>query len=158
MIGALATIAAAAISSPLVNSMYQDRPIVDISLGDKIDYPKTNLQSLNGKYFVEIIVSNRGKSDGKTTLNVIGNNATVSFNEKGPYQINQFHDLTIYPDPSKRTVKVYVSPQSSSESFSILLVAEHNNKQSYFQELNPYSPTQLTYQKTTNGYELMDSR
>ena len=158
IIGAIALVAAFAISSPLANTAYIDRPIVDVSLGtdetlllDELQYDGTN-------YYVEIAMKNRGNSDGKISITITGENTDVSFNKNGPYQYFAQLNFVVFPDPESRMSKFYVQPHQEAENFTVLLTAEKKSDASYFQELNPFIPTELTYEKLEDRYILKDMR
>ena len=66
MIGAAAVVIAALFGSPFFDSLYKDRPIIDISFrGLETELPFKELPSDAGGYFLEFVSRNRGNDDGK---------------------------------------------------------------------------------------------
>lgn len=158
IIGAIGLVAAFGISSPLTNTAYTDRPLVDISLGSGEDLPKEELQYDGTNYYVEIAMKNRGNSDGKIFVSVFGDNTDVSFIENGPYQNFAQLSYVVFPDVETKTSKFYVKPHEDVERFTVRISAEDNTGSSYFQEVNSFIPTELTYKKSGDKYVLIDKR
>ncbi len=158
IISAIATVAAFAISSPLANTAYIDRPIIDISLGMGDTFPKKELQHDGTNYYVELAMKNRGKSDGKIFVTITGEGTDVSFIKNGPYQYFAQLSFVVFPDPETKTSKFYVRPDEDAERFSIRMKAEKDTSSSFFQDLNSFIPTELTYEKSGDKYILIDSR
>lgn len=158
IIGAIGLVTAYAISSPLANTAYLDRPIVDISLGTGETLPMEELQHDGENYYAEIAMKNRGNSDGKISITITGENTDVSFNKNGPYQYFAQLSFVVFPDPESRTSKFYVQPHQDAEIFTVILAAEKKSDASYFQELNLFIPTVLTYEKIEDKYILKDMR
>ena len=159
IIGAIALVAAYGISSPLTNTAYIDRPLVDVSLG-RTDgsLPTEELQFDGTNYYVEIAMKNRGQSDGKIFVSVFGDGADVSFIENGPYQDFAQLSFVIFPDIETKTSKFYVKPHEDAERLNIRMSAEDDTGSSYFQDVNPFMPTELTYEKSGDKYILTDQR
>ena len=159
IIGALATVAGLAISSPLANSVYEDRPIVDISFGrNDGSIPTEELQFDGTNYSVDMAMRNRGQSDGKIFVSVFGDGADVSFNENGPYQYFAQLSYIVFPNNETTISKFYVKPHDDVEKFTVRLSSEDNTGSSYFQEVNLFIPTELTYEKYEDRYVLTDKR
>lgn len=158
IIGAIGLVVAYAVSSPLTNTAYIDRPIVDISLGTGETLPLEELQYDGTNYYVEMVMKNRGNGDGKITVTIIGENTDVSFIKNGPYQDFTQLNFVVFPDPESRTSKFYVKPHQEAEKFTIRLTAEKKSDASYFQELNLFIPTELTYEKSASKYFIKDMR
>jgi len=159
IIGALAMVAAFAISSPLANSVYQDRPIVDISLGRSDgSLPTEELQQNEKNYYVEFVMKNRGLSDGKIFISIFADNADVSFNEGGPYQEFAQLSYVVFPNVENKISKFYLIPHDGIDRIVFTLNAEKDTGASYFQELNTFIPLELTYEKSGDKYVLTDKR
>ena len=159
IIGALAMVAAFAISSPLANSVYQDRPIVDISLGrSNGSLPTEELQHNEKNYYVEFVMKNRGLSDGKIFISIFADNADVSFIENGPYQEFTQLSYVVFPNVENKISKFYLIPHEGIERIAFTLNAEKDTGASYFQELNTFIPLKLTYEKSEDKYILTDKR
>jgi len=158
IIGAIAIVAAYGISSPLTNTAFIDRPIVDISLGSLEDLPKEELQYDGTNYYVEIVMKNRGNSDGKIFVSIFGDNADVSFNENGPFQNFAQLSHVVFPDPETKKGKFYVKPYEDVNRIAFAMTVEKDTNASYFQELNTFIPLELTYEKSGDKYILIDKR
>lgn len=159
MITGLATVAAFAVGSPLANTMYIDRPLIDISLG-KSDgsLPTEELQFDGINYYVEMTMRNRGQSDGKIFVSVFGDGVDVSFIDNGPYQYFAQLSFIAFPDNETMISKFYVKPHEDVEIFTVRISAEDNTGSSYFQDVNLFIPTELTYEKSEDKYVLIDKR
>lgn len=159
IIAALATIVAAALQGPLVNSLYQDRPVIDISLGKSDEsLPEKELLRDGTNYYVEFAVRNRGNSDGKILLTVFGNNTKVSFIENGPYLDFAQLNYVVFPDKESKTSKFYLRPNEDAQRIALTLRTEKDTNASYFQELNTIIPLELTFEKLGDTYVLTDKR
>ncbi len=159
IIGAIGLVAAYGISSPLADTAFQDRPLVDISLG-KSDgsLPAEELQFDGTNYYVEMAMKNRGNSDGKIFVSVFGEGADVSFIENGPYEYFAQLSFVIFPDNETKTSKFYVKPHENADRVTVRMSAEDNTGSSYFQDVNLFMPTELTYEKSEDKYVLIDKR
>ena len=159
IIVAAGAVAGGALQGPFMNSVYQDRPLVDISLGRSDgSLPAEELQFDGTNYYVEMAMRNRGLSDGKISVNVFGEGADVSFIENGPYQYFAQLGFVVFPDDETKISKFYVKPHEDVERFTLRMVAEDNTGSSYFQDINPFMPTELTFEKSENKYVLIDKR
>lgn len=158
IIVALGAVAAGALQGPFMNSVYQDRPIVDISFGSQDGLPLEELQHDGENYYVEFAMKNRGQSDGKIFVSIFGDNVDVSFNENGPYQ--EFAQLShvVFPEPETKKGKFYVKPHEGVDRIAFAMTVEKDTKASYFQELNKFIPLELTYEKSGGKYVLIDKR
>jgi len=158
IIAALAAVAAGALQGPFMNSVYQDRPIVDISFGSKDGLPLEELQHDGKNYYVEFAMKNRGLSDGKIFVSIFGDNADVSFIENGPYK--EFAQLShvVFPESKTKKGKLYVQPHEDIDRITLAMTVEKDTKASYFQELNTFIPMELTYKKSLGKYILTDKR
>lgn len=159
IIAALAAVAAGALQGPFMNSAYQDRPIVDISLGQTDgSLPTEELQQDGKNYYVEFIMKNRGDSDGKIFVSIFVDNADVSFIENGPYQ--EFAQLShvVFPNAETKIGKFYLIPHDGLQRITFTLNAEKDTDASFFQELNTFIPLELTYEKSGDKYILIDKR
>lgn len=159
IIGAIALVAAYGISSPLANTAYIDRPLVDISLG-RTDgsLPTEELQFDGTNYYVEFAMKNRGLSDGKIFISIFGDNTDVSFIENGPYQEFAQLSYVVFPNAETKISKFYLMPHDGMERIAFVLTAEKDTGASYFQELNTFIPLELTYEKSGDKYVLTDKR
>ena len=159
IIGAIALVAAYGISSPLTNTAYIDRPLVDVSLG-RTDgsLPTEELQFDGTNYYVEIAMKNRGQSDGKIFVSVFGDGADVSFIENGPYQDFAQLSFVIFPDIETKASKFYVKPHEDAERLTVRISAEDDTGSSYFQDVNSFMPTEVTYEKSEDKYVMIDKR
>lgn len=136
VISAIAVIVAAALQGPLTNSMYQDRPIVDISLGKSdSSLPKKELQYDGTNYYVEFVMKNRGDSDGKIFVSVFGDNTDVSFIENGPYENFAQLSYVVIPNSEDKTSKFYLKPHENAQRIAVTLRAEKDTGAPYFQEI-----------------------
>lgn len=159
IIGAIALVAAYGISSPLANTAYIDRPLVDISLGQTdMSLPTEELQFDGTNYYVEFAMKNRGLSDGKIFISIFGDNADVSFIENGPYQEFAQLSYVVFPDDETKTSKFYVKPHEDAERLTIRISAEDDTGSSYFQDVNSFMPTEVTYEISEDKYVLTDKR
>lgn len=155
----LGAVAAGALQGPFMNSVYQDRPIVDISFGSQDGgLLSEELQHDGENYYVEFAMRNRGQSDGKIFVSIFGDNVDVSFNENGPYQ--EFAQLShvIFPEPETKNGKFYVKPHEGAVRIAFTMTVEKDTNASYFQELNTFIPLELTYEKSEDKYVLIDKR
>lgn len=159
IIGAIGLVVAFGISSPITNTAYIDRPLVDVSLGQTDgSLPTEELQFDGTNYYVEIAMKNRGQSDGKIFVSIFGDGADVSFIENGPYQNFAQLSFVVFPDDETKTSKFYVKPHENVERLNIRMSAEDDTGSSYFQDVNPFMPTELTYEKSEDKYVLIDKR
>lgn len=158
IIATLGAVAAGALQGPFMNSVYQDRPIVDISFGLQDGFPLEELQHDGENYYVDFIMQNRGLSDGKIFVSIFGDNVDVSFNENGPYQ--EFAQLShvIFPESETKKGKIYVKPHEGTDRIAFAMTVEKDTNASYFQELNQFIPLELTYEKSGDKYVLTDKR
>ena len=155
----LGAVAAGALQGPFMNSVYQDRPIVDISLG-RTDgsLPTEELQHDGKNYYVEFAMKNRGLSDGKIFVSIFGDNADVTFIENGPYQEFAQLSYVVFPNAETKISKFYLMPHDGMERIAFTLNAQKDTGASYFQELNTFIPLELTYEKSEDKYVLTDKR
>ena len=158
IVGAIGLVAAFGISSPLADTAFQDRPIVDISLGSGEDLPTGELQYDGKNYYVEFAMKNRGNSDGRIFVSVFGDNTDVSFIENGPYQDFAQLSYVVIPNPEPKTSKFYLIPHDDVKRIAFTLRAEKDTGASYFQELNTLIPLELTYEKSEDKFVLTDKR
>lgn len=146
------------LQSPLANSQYENRPIVDLSLGKDGKFPYAELQKNEAGYYVEIFISNRGKTDGKTTLAVQGTNARVRLGEIGSFDYYQTLQYVLTADPTIRASTVYVIPDEGSPTFSIGFSTQEGQQSPAFQELNVFRPTFLVFENQNGVYKLIDQK
>lgn len=156
LIGGIAVVIAALVSSPYFDSLYNDRPIIDISLGGlDTNRPLQELPSDAGGYFLELVSRNRGNDDGKIIVTITGENAQIRGNENLEWAYEHSVNFIIFPDPVSKITPFHVLPDENSQTFSIeILVTDQTDKQQ-FQKLNPISPTKVTYEKTETGYSFI---
>ena len=150
---------AAYYQGPLADTQWKERPIIDISFGDLgKSYPKTQLQNDGTFYYLDILVRNRGQSDGKILVTIQGTGAKVNFDKSSnfdyqkvlPYTIRKLENYsTVYPP-------VYIQPDENISTFTIEMFAVDNTPKPINQELNPFIPTRLTYKKIDSTFELID--
>ncbi len=158
IIAAIGIVAAGALQGPFVNSVYQDRPVVDVSFGSKDGLPIEELQHDGKNYYVEFTMGNRGQSDGKIFVSIFGDNADISFNENGPFQNFAQLSHVVFPDPETKKGKFYVKPHEDVNRIAFAMTVEKDTNASYFQELNTFIPLELTYEKSGDEYVLVDKR
>lgn len=156
VIAGAVTIIAALVGSPYFDSLYNDRPIIDISLGGlDTNLPYGELPSDAAGYFLEFVSRNRGNDDGKIIVTLTGENAQIRGNVNLEWAYERSVNFIIFPDPVSKTTPFYVLPDENSQTFSIeILVTDQTDKQQ-FQKLNPISPTKITYEKTETGYRFI---
>ncbi len=156
LIGGIAVVIAALVSSPYFDSLYKDRPIIDISLGGlDTDLPLQELPSDAGGYFLEFISRNRGNDDGKIIVTITGENAQIRGNVNLEWAYERSINFIIFPDPVSKKTPFYVLPDENSQTFSIEILATDQTDKQQFQKLNPISPTKVTYKKTETGYSFI---
>ncbi|MDH3853014.1 MAG: hypothetical protein OES23_01025 [Nitrosopumilus sp.] len=155
IIGGLAVIIAAFVGSPYFDSLYNDRPIVDISLaGLDSDILLNELQTDDEGYFLEFVSRNRGNDDGKIIVTLRGEN--VQIRGGGEWAYEHSINFIIFPDPMPRKTVFHVLPDENSTFFSVeLFVADQTDKQQ-FQKLNLISPTKIIFEKTDVGYKYVE--
>ena len=150
------------LGSPLVDTQWKERPIVEVSFGDLgISHPKEKLQDDEDVYFVDIMTRNRGVSDGKIFVTITGNNATVNFDKNNNFESTTSLRYTISSLSKNYTTvfpPIYVIPNANTETFSIEMIVTEDSFKPLNQELNVYKPTVLTYKKLNEMYELIDER
>ena len=158
IIGGIAAVIAAYVGSPLVNTQWQERALVDLSLGESGIFPHSELQKDEVGYYVEIFANNRGKSDAKTNFVVQGTNTKVRFGEIGSFEYYQTVPFTIKPDTKLKTSKIYLLPDENSNIFSISFSTQQGESVPPFQELNVFRPTTLTFENQNGIYQLIEQR
>jgi hypothetical protein len=96
VIGTIGSVSAAYLQSPLADTQWKERSVVDISLGDHQDYPKKILQKDDdGYYYVDLLARNRGINDGKIIAIVIADGATVNFDKNEDFIYSKSLKYTI---------------------------------------------------------------
>ena len=146
------------LQSPLANTQYENRPIVDLSLGKNGKFPYAEIQKNEAGYYIEIFITNRGKSDGKTTFAVQGTNARVRIGEIGSFDYYQTLQHVLTADPTIRASTIYVLPDEGSSTFSIGFSIQENQQSPAFQEVNIFRPTFLVFENQNGVYKLIDQR
>lgn len=153
LIGASGIILAGLFSSPYFDSLNEDRPIIDISLGGLgTDLPAKELPQDDEGYYLQFVSRNRGISDGKIIVTIQGENAQIRGNSNLEWTYERSVNFIIFPDPEPKTSSFYVMPDENTETFSIGLMVEDQTNKQFFQEINDISPTIVTYEKTDTGY------
>lgn len=141
----------------IIGPMYEERPTLEVSFGLEKDFPKSTLQHDGSNYYVELNWVNTGKSKGIVSVLFTGENAKIAIHENGPWDYQQLDRLRINPN-DKLTSQVYVIPGENSNQFVISFQTQIDPEQPLFQSLLPIRPTILTYEKTGNGFNLIDKR
>lgn len=159
IIGAVGLGVAGYLQSPLADTQYQERPIIDVSFSDwkNHEYPKEFLESDGTNFFIKILAKNSGNSKGKIIVTVSSINAKVSFFENGeytnqqslPFIINQKTNYTSLSPP------IFVKPDNNSR-FSVEFSVVNSINQNPFQELNPFIPTKLVYDYVDGSFQWID--
>ena len=153
LISAIGVIIGALVSSPFFNNLYEDRPVIDISLGGlDTDLPFLELPKDDAGYYLQFVSRNRGDTDGKIVVTVQGENAQIRGNSNLDWTYERSVNFIIFPDPEPKTTSFYILPDENSEMFSITLTITDQNDKQYFQQINSISPTIVTYEKTETGY------
>ena len=139
--------------SPYFDSLYEDRPIVDISLGGlDTELPFLELPKDNEGYYLQFVSRNRGNTDGKIIVTIQGENAQIRGNPNLEWTYERSVNFIIFPIPEPKTTPFYVLPDENSQTFSIILTVTDQTDKQYFQQTNNISPTIVTYEKTEIGY------
>ena len=156
----IAYVASAYLGSPLVDTQWQERPVVGVSLSDSNDYPKKNLESAGNLYSVKVFAKNRGQSDGKFSITAIGTDAHVSFFENELFFPQQSLQYTIPPLQNYSALKppIYIIPNQDSKQFSIEILVDPSPDKHHFQELSVFIPTKLTFEKVDGILTLVSKR
>lgn len=161
IIGAIGVIVGAYLGSPLADTQFQERPIIGVSFSDWSNqvYPKEYLENDGTNYFVKILANNSGKSKGRFFVTVIGINAKVSFFKNDEFTYQKSLDYSINPQTNYTILEppIFVLPDNNS-TFTIQLTIVNSVNQNPFQELDPFTPTQLTYDYTDTGFKLIDKK
>ncbi|MCJ8306180.1 MAG: hypothetical protein HRU07_03920 [Nitrosopumilus sp.] len=153
----IAYVASAYVGSPVMDTQWKERPIADFSFGNMDGFPYEKLPVKNGQYYVDIVMINRGGSDAKLTLIIQGTNTKVRLGDVGDF--NYQHMLPFTKKVSSTvTYPIYLIPDENTNQFTIQLSYEESDKIPMFQEINLFSPLLLTYEKTENGYVLIDQQ
>jgi len=155
IIGAIGVIVAAYVGSPFLNSQYIERPIIDLSFGANNTYPTNQLQNDSIGYYVDMFAANRGKSDGRITIEANATNAKLQLTPYLPWANDQSLRFTVYPNQVMKAHKIYVLPNNNATVISIQLRWQDVQDKPQFQEFNAYIPLKLTYQKSGNVYNLI---
>jgi len=149
----------AAIITVIGGPMYEERAIIDISFGFQDEYPKVTLQLDGTNYFIDVIWTNVGKSNGLVQILFTGTNAQLSNNENGPWFYDFTDNYRIVPSESGYTrTKLLVIPDNNAETIKIQLQKRVHPEQSLFQQLTEIRPITLTFEKSGNDYHLIDKR
>lgn len=152
-IGGTVAIIAALVGSPYFDSLYKDRPIIDISLGGlETELPFKELPSDPGGYLLDFVSRNRGNDDGKIVVTIVGENVKFRGNSNLEWAYEKSVNFIIFPDPVPRKTPFYVLPDENTQSFSIEIFVTDQNDRQQFQKINLISPTKITYEKTDTGY------
>lgn len=153
LISAVGVIIGALVSSPYFNSLYEDRPIVDVSLGGlDTELPFLELPKDDTGYYLQFVSRNRGDTDGKIVVTIQGENVQIRGNSNLDWNYERSVNFIIFSDPEPKTTSFYLLPDENIESFSIGLMVEDQIDKQYFQVINDISPTFVTYEKTETGY------
>lgn len=158
IIAALGVIGAGYLQSPLANNQWEKRPVVDMTLGDGHDFPKKLLQlDKDGYYFVDILMRNRGQSDGKILATVVAENASVNFDKNQDFLYAKDLRYNIIPlkNYTASMNPIYVKPNENIGQFSITLSVINDNSPPTFQEINLMKPAKLIFTKSGNEYILL---
>lgn len=151
-----AVIIAALVGSPYFDSLYEDRPIVDVSLGNlDTDLPFLELPKDDEGYYLQFVSRNRGITDGKIIVTIQGENAQIRGNSNLEWTSERSVHFIIFPDPKPKTTSFYILPDENSQTFSIGLIVTDQTDKQFFQEINNISPTIITYEKTEIGYRFI---
>lgn len=151
-----AAIIAALVGSPYFDSLYADRPILDISLGGlETDLPLMELPKDDEGYYLQFVSRNRGNDDGRIIVTLRGENAQFRGNTNLEWTNERSVNFIIFPDPEPKKTPFYVLPDENSQTFSIELTVTDQTDKQYFQQLNSISPTKITYEKTEKGYRFI---
>lgn len=148
----------AAIITVIGGPMYEERAIIDISFGFQDEYPKDTLQPDGTNYFIDVIWTNVGKSNGLVQILFTGTNAQLSNNENGPWFYEFIDNYRIFPSEGSTKTKLLVMPDKNADTIKIQLQKQVHPEQSPFQQLTEIRPITLTFEKSGNDYHLIDKR
>jgi len=158
IIAAAGTIIGAYLQGPLANNQWEKRPIVDMTLGDGQDYPKKLLQlDKDGYYYVDILMRNRGQSDGKIQATVVAENATINFdkNEDFIYAKSLRYNIIPIKNYTVAMTPLYIKPNENTQQFTITLSIISDSSPPAFQEINLMKPSKLIFTKSNNEYVIL---
>jgi len=151
-----AYVISAYIQSPLLDTQWQDRPIVYLSLGWEQEYPNTELQTDEFGNYLDIVLWNEGKTAGKTIFVAKGFDAKIRVGKTSSWNYEQILPFTVLPDKNMRTYPIYVLPEENTDVFSIEFSVEETNEKPPFQELTIFRPTILTFENQNGTYKLIE--
>lgn len=145
------------LGSPLADTQWKERPIADFSFGNMDGIPYDKLPMNEGIYYVDIMMENRGGSDAKLTLIAQGTNTKVRIGDVGDFD---YQHILIFTKKVSPVLKypIYLIPDENAQEITIGLSYEVADQNPMFQEINLYTPVLLTYNKTSDGYVLIDKR
>lgn len=156
IIAAIAGITAAFVGGPFINTLWEDRPIVYLSLGWENEYPKEELQTDEIGYYVDIVLWNEGKTAGETIFVVSSSGAKIRLGKTSSWSYEQSLPFTVFPNASLRTYPIYVLPEENIDTFSIVFSVEEHNEVPLFQKLTIFRPTMLTFENQDGAYKLIE--
>ena len=148
----------AAIITVIGGPMYVERAIIDVSFGFEDKYPIDTLQYDGTNYFVDVVWTNVGKSNGLVQILFTGTNAQLSNNENGPWFYEFIDNYRITPSEGSTKTKLLVMPDQNAGTIKIQLQKGVHPEQSPFQQLTELRPITITFEKSGNDYHLTDKR
>ena len=152
VITAIGAIIAAFAGGPFLDTLYKEKPLIDISLGYLgTDLPHDELPKDDKGYYLQFVSRNRGNSDGNIVVTFIGNNAKIWAGNIWEYK--KIIPFIIFPDPQPQKTSFYIAPDEGTTSFTIEIIAEDQPEKHQFQKINLINPIKLTYEKTEEGYK-----
>ncbi|KAG2478124.1 MAG: hypothetical protein NPMRTH1_760030 [Nitrosopumilales archaeon] len=156
IIAAIGAIGAAFVGGPFINTLWEDRPIVYLSLGWENEYPKEGLQTDEIGYYVDIVVWNEGKTAGETIFVASSSDAQIRLGKTSSWSYEQSLPFTVLPETSLHTYPIYVLPEENTDTFSIVFSVEEHNEAPLFQKLTIFRPTMLTFENQGGAYKLIE--
>jgi len=151
----LGALGVAYIQSPLIDTQYEDRPILYLSLGWENDYPKVELQKNEIGYFVEIILRNDGNAAGKVILEVKSTDAKIRLGKTSNWSTEQQLPFIVFAQEGIQTYPIYVLPDDFADWFTIEFSFSEPLEKPAFQKTQKFRPSSLTYEKSDSDFILL---
>jgi len=149
-------IVAAFVGGPLIDTLWKERPMVYLSLGWKDEYPKSELQTDEIGFYVDVVLWNEGKTAGKTIFVAKSSDAKIRLGKTSSWSYEQRLPFTVLPDETLKTYPIYVLPEGNTDTFSIIFLVEDSDEKPLFQELTVFRPTMLTFENQNGVYKLIE--
>ena len=134
----------------------ESKTIASISFGNDREFPKETLQTMDGTYYIDMIVENQGNQEAKTIFTVNGDNAKVRIGTLTDWDYKHTMPYTSIPDAFQKKHPVYVMPDDDT-SFTIMLSLETPDELSS-PEIALHHPSVLTFQYDGQNFVLDGER